>query len=321
MPASFLHALPGLAGAWGEIWHGGALELSAFDRLAATARRPGGQKLCRSAIRRSERAAAAGALRRRRARLSVFNPPPVGSSLCRTPAHAEAARQSLCCGLYSPGMRPSFYLSSPLAARAGSSVIMGGDYAAAASALFANVRLPASIVAGVLVPLSFGYVLPREGEVFSPRTQGALIRVYRVLSTWAYVSLVVAIVDASVAINSLAENAHSPAASVADLIASEYQLPWVAMNVNFLFGLCSVFVLVALRALMTWGSDEARVAAGSCAAALLFALSTIDEQVKAGSFADGLPQLISQYCTLTLGVAGASRSPLLIGGMLAAAGS
>ena len=52
----FLHALPGLVGAWGEIWHGGALELSAFERLAATARRPGGQKLCRSAIRRSERA-------------------------------------------------------------------------------------------------------------------------------------------------------------------------------------------------------------------------------------------------------------------------
>ena len=30
MPASFLHVLPGLVGAWGEIWHGGALELSAF---------------------------------------------------------------------------------------------------------------------------------------------------------------------------------------------------------------------------------------------------------------------------------------------------
>ena len=56
MPVSFLHVLPGLVGAWGEIWHGGALELSAFDRLAATACRPGGQKLCRSAIRRSERA-------------------------------------------------------------------------------------------------------------------------------------------------------------------------------------------------------------------------------------------------------------------------
>ena len=25
MPASFLHVLPGLVGAWGEIWHGGAL--------------------------------------------------------------------------------------------------------------------------------------------------------------------------------------------------------------------------------------------------------------------------------------------------------
>ena len=68
MPVSFLHALPGLAGAWGEIWHGGALELSAFDRLAATARRPGGQKLCRSAIRRSERAGG--------------GPPPARSAQC-----------------------------------------------------------------------------------------------------------------------------------------------------------------------------------------------------------------------------------------------
>ncbi|EOD39705.1 hypothetical protein EMIHUDRAFT_351559 [Emiliania huxleyi CCMP1516] len=78
MPASFLHVLPGLVGAWGEIWHGGALELSAFDRLAATARRPGGQKLCRSAIRRSERAGGGPPPAR-------SNPPPVGSSACGQP--------------------------------------------------------------------------------------------------------------------------------------------------------------------------------------------------------------------------------------------
>ena len=75
MPASFLHVLPGLVGAWGEIWHGGALELSAFDRLAATARRPGGQKLCRSAIRRSERAGG--------------GPPPARSAQCLQPAGGE----------------------------------------------------------------------------------------------------------------------------------------------------------------------------------------------------------------------------------------
>uniref|UniRef100_A0A0D3JYR0 Uncharacterized protein n=2 Tax=Emiliania huxleyi TaxID=2903 RepID=A0A0D3JYR0_EMIH1 len=40
----------------------------AFDRLAATARRPGGQKLCRSAIRRSERAGG--------------GPPPARSAQC-----------------------------------------------------------------------------------------------------------------------------------------------------------------------------------------------------------------------------------------------
>ena len=47
------------------------LELSAFDRLAATARRPGGQKLCRSAIRRSERAGGGGG-----------GPPPARSAQC-----------------------------------------------------------------------------------------------------------------------------------------------------------------------------------------------------------------------------------------------
>ena len=57
MPASFLHALPGLVGAWGEIWHGGALEMSAFDRLAVLAGRAA--RNCakgQAAIRRSERA-------------------------------------------------------------------------------------------------------------------------------------------------------------------------------------------------------------------------------------------------------------------------
>mmetsp|Transcript_36317 Transcript_36317/g.121612 ORF Transcript_36317/g.121612 Transcript_36317/m.121612 type:complete len:86 (+) Transcript_36317:395-652(+) len=83
MPASFLHALPGQVGAWGEIWHGGALELSAFDRLAATARRPGGQKLCRSAIRRSERAGG--------------GPPPARSAQCLQPAAGGELLMSHAC--------------------------------------------------------------------------------------------------------------------------------------------------------------------------------------------------------------------------------
>ena len=85
-------------------------KLSAFDRLAATARRPGGQKLCRSAIRRSERAGG--------------GPPPARSAQCLQArrrwgaplaarllfaAHARAPGKGLCCecrrGLYSPGQR------------------------------------------------------------------------------------------------------------------------------------------------------------------------------------------------------------------------
>lgn len=93
-------------------------------------------------------------------------------------------------------------------------------------------------------------------------------------------------------------------------------LAWVSTNVNFLFGLCGTLSLVALRALLTWQADEGRVAAGFCSAALLLALSVVDEQVHVGGYADGLAQLILKYGQLTVSHVTDSRSPLLFGGLL-----
>lgn len=98
-------------------------------------------------------------------------------------------------------------------------------------------------------------------------------------------------------------------------------LEWVSTNVNFLFGLCGTLSLVALRALLTWQADEGRVAAGFCSAALLLALSVVDEQVQVGGYAEGLAQLVLKYCQLMVAHVGESRSPLLIGGLLAAVAS
>ena len=80
-------------------------------------------------------------------------------------------------------------------------------------------------------------------------------------------------------------------------------------------------LLVALRALLTWQADEGRVAAGFCSAALLLALSVVDEQVHVGGYANGLVQLVLKYGQLTMSHVGDSRNPLLIGGLLVATAS
>lgn len=198
----------------------------------------------------------------------------------------------------------------------------GADYTAVASNLFANVRLPASIVAGVLLPLTFGYPLPLDGATFDKKTQAALIKIYRVLAVWSYVCLIVCVVCASVAINSLAENPHQMAASVTDFIKAECELSWISANVNFMFGLCGALTLVALRALMTWDPEEGRVAAGFCGAAVLLTLSIVDDQVRQGGYAADLPELAVKYVQLGVGRAfEGSGSPLLVAGLVVAATS
>ena len=62
---------------------------------------------------------------------------------------------------------------------------MVADYTSAASALFANVRLPASILAGALMPLGFGFLLPAEGPAYSTDQRRLLVRLHRVVATCA----------------------------------------------------------------------------------------------------------------------------------------
>lgn len=190
------------------------------------------------------------------------------------------------------------------------------DFASGASSLFANVRLPASILAGALVPLGFGFALPMEGPAYTRATRMRIIRVHRVASVVAYASLLSCIVYASVSINSLAETAHEPASSVVDLIRHEYSYSWIATNVTFLVGLTGALLLVVIRVLLTYEADEGRVAVGFCVAALLLMASTVDEQVRAGGYASDLPSLVALYLQMStsraLGAGGALMSASLL---------
>ena len=189
--------------------------------------------------------------------------------------------------------------------------LMVADYTQAASALFANVRLPASILAGALVPLGFGFLLPIEGPAYSSSTRKRLIRLHRLVAVLSYASLLVCIVYSSISINSLAEVPHGSATSVVTLIRQEYNLPWIATNATFMFGLCGALFLVAVRALLTWELDEGRIAAGVCGAALLLMVSVIDEQVKLGGYATDVAALAGTFFRMMAEQAIDTRSPWL----------
>ena len=168
------------------------------------------------------------------------------------------------------GVRPRL----PLLLRPQASAIrMAAGDAAAAANLFANVRLPASILAGALVPLGFGFALPAEGPALAPGTRRAVIRTHRLVAVTSYSCLLVAIVYASVTINGLAESAHQPSAGAMDLIRHEYELAWIGTNVSFLLGLFGALALVTLRVLLTFERDEGRVAAAFSLSTARFSLA------------------------------------------------
>lgn len=211
---------------------------------------------------------------------------------------------------------------SPGAARGALiSMVGGSDYVGTATALFANVRLPASILAGALVPLGFGFPLPTDGAAFEPPTRRRLIRAHRVVAAASYASLLICIVYSSVSINSLAEVGHEPATSVKELILHEYELAWLATNVNFLFGLAGALIIVTLRALLTWEVDEGRVAGGFSGAALLLMSGVVDEQVKSVGYAPDLLGLIARYVSLEVGITLSHPNPLRMAGLATTAAS
>lgn len=88
-----------------------------------------------------------------------------------------------------------------------------------AAMLFNNMRLPAAIIAGSILPLGFGFPLPMQGV--SSGVQQACARAHMLLAVISLGAELVAIVYATVAVNKLTETTAVPATSVMMLLASE----------------------------------------------------------------------------------------------------
>ena len=99
------------------------------------------------------------------------------------------------------------------------------DYSGAVASLFDNMRAPAALIGGSLVPLGM-LGAPPASKSDSP-TVRALKKLYLVTAILAICGEITAVVYATIVINKLAETAVAPASSVVALIARDYELEWI----------------------------------------------------------------------------------------------
>jgi hypothetical protein len=174
------------------------------------------------------------------------------------------------------------------------------------SGLFNNMKLPATILAGAMVPLGLLSPLPLQhpdGEE-ETRFRVALRHAYSVTAVLSLVSELISVMWSTVAVNKLIETTVRPATSVWDLLKRDFDLPWAGTNAHFVAGMWGFMVLIAIRTYFYMGAGRlGRSVAGLCGSGLLLMVAIVNRGVAAGS-GDGLryganvAHLVSHYVTL-----------------------
>jgi len=173
------------------------------------------------------------------------------------------------------------------------------DYTSDAISLFDNMRAPAALLAGGLVPLGIlGAEAVKEGD--KPLVKG-LKKASILLAVASLLNEIFAVTQASIAINKLVEVPSPPTSSVAELISKKqrYELLWLGTNFHFLAGMMGFGLLVGIKAYLMFGNPIGNLAIGLTASFFLGALATINRGVAFGT-GDGDGRFASNFFGLTL---------------------
>uniref|UniRef100_A0A7R9WU89 EamA domain-containing protein n=1 Tax=Craspedostauros australis TaxID=1486917 RepID=A0A7R9WU89_9STRA len=167
------------------------------------------------------------------------------------------------------------------ASAAATSAVVLKDYSGAAAGLFNNMRTPAALIAGSIVPLGLlGSVPVVEGD--DSRTR--LLKRGNILVAIASVlSEIIAITYSTIAINKLAEIQYPATASVVELVINHHELAWIGTNIHFLGGMLGFGLLVGNKAFLNFGHRVGKVAACWGVAAFLQCLSIVNRGIAMGS--------------------------------------
>lgn len=194
------------------------------------------------------------------------------------------------------------------------------QYAPAAATLFGNMIVPASILGGAIIPMSFASGLDFYGDKDDSKFAILLRKVFPFASVASLASFVVSVLWSAITVNQLTENQPALAASVWDLLCRDYALPWAAVNSHFVLGMLGYMWLIATKAFFMGGRQPAIF--GLAISGLLFMLSIVNRGVAKGGgtevhrFGANIFGLLNSYFSLLFRRARENFGPLE---MLAAA--
>jgi hypothetical protein len=165
------------------------------------------------------------------------------------------------------------------------------DYTSAAVSLFNNMKTPASIIAGAMVPIGFLSPLPLtvDEDQHDGKFAMFLRRVYPAVSVVALCSELISVMWATVAVNQLTETNIEAASSVWHLIQRDFSLPWVATNAHFVIGMMGFLWVISSRAYFMAGKGPAGTSvAGLAFSSMLLTVSIVNRGVAAGGGGGGV---------------------------------
>uniref|UniRef100_A0A7S4R8E8 Uncharacterized protein n=1 Tax=Ditylum brightwellii TaxID=49249 RepID=A0A7S4R8E8_9STRA len=182
------------------------------------------------------------------------------------------------------------------AAAASTAAVALKDYTGVASGLFNNMRTPAALVGGAVVPMGI-ITAPKIEETDSPKMR-VMKRVSLILAILSLMSEILAITYSTVAINKLAELQYEPTGCVNELIESHHKLAWIGTNIHFLFGLFGFGILAIFKSYFMYGSRVGNVIAYWGSAAMLLCTSIVNQGIAQGGGEQG-----TKYGSNLLGLA------------------
>eukprot|EP00542_Grammatophora_oceanica_P012486 CAMPEP_0194043646 /NCGR_PEP_ID=MMETSP0009_2-20130614/15243_1 /TAXON_ID=210454 /ORGANISM="Grammatophora oceanica, Strain CCMP 410" /LENGTH=212 /DNA_ID=CAMNT_0038687927 /DNA_START=255 /DNA_END=893 /DNA_ORIENTATION=- len=167
-------------------------------------------------------------------------------------------------------------------------------------------KLPATILAGAMIPLGLAAPLKLEEDDDSKLTR-ILRRIYPVAVMIALSSELISVMWATVTVNQLTENKVPLAASVWDLLRQEYELEWAAVNAHFVLGMFGFMWIIGTRAYFVAQKGPLGLSvAGIASSGLLTLVSIVNRGIAAGggkaehTFGGTIIGLVSNYVSLLL---------------------
>ena len=180
------------------------------------------------------------------------------------------------------------------------------QFAPAAISLFDNMRTPAAILAGGIVPagIAAGFpslVNPKDGKVAA-----LLARLFPLVAISSLTSLLISVMWATVAVNQLTETTVPMAESVWHLLMRDYELAWAGVNTHFFMGMLGFMFVIGSRVYLTESRGPIGKSVGGIAASgMLLMISIINRGVAAGNqkgmrYGTNVLALVSRYLQLLI---------------------